>query len=140
MRFSLLLMPIGAIATSALAAPPPENIQIPPQLSDPQLADRLTDTMVALSKTFLNLPVGDVEAALDGRKPTSADKRRTVRTETGMSERELDAKIEASRPAIHAGQKALVAALPALIKGVSDAEKEFERATANLPQPGYPNR
>ena len=83
MRLSLLVMPVVAIAAPALAAPPPENIQIPPQLSDPQLADRLTDTMVALSKTFLNLPVGDVEAALDGRKPTSADKHRTVRTETG---------------------------------------------------------
>jgi len=140
MRLNLLLIPVAALAAPALAAPSPDNLQLPPELSDPRLADRLTDTMLALSKTFLNLPVGDVEAALDGRKPTAADKRHTVRSETGMNERDLTAKIEASRPAMHAGQEALVAALPALMKGVTDAEKEFERATANLPQPGYPNR
>ena len=41
-----------------------------------------------MSKAFLNLPVGEVEAAVEGRPVTSADKRRTVRSETKMSERD----------------------------------------------------
>ena len=140
MRLSLLLTPVIFLAAPALAQPAPADIQLPPEISDPRTADRLTDAMVAMSKTFLNLPVGEVEAALEGRKPSTADKRRTVRSETGMNDWQLVAQIEASRPAIQAGQKALVAALPALMKGVMDAQKEFERATANLPQPGYPKR
>ena len=140
MRFRLIAVPLLLCATPVVAQPVPDDMKIPPELSDPQLADRLTDVMVAMSKVFLNLPVGEVEAAVEGRQPTGADKRRTIRSETGMSERELQSKIEASRPAIHASQRALMAALPAMMKGLKDAERELDRATANLPQPGYPKR
>ena len=85
-------------------------------------------------------PVGEVEAAIEGRQPTAADKRRTVRSETRMSERDLRQQIEASRPAMQAGIKAVAAALPAIVKGMSEAQREIERATANMPRPDYPKR
>jgi hypothetical protein len=145
MRFALIALPLTVLASPALAqqAPPPaapDTFQLPPELMDPKWADRLTDAMVAISKVFLELPVGEVEAAIEGRQPTAADKRRTVRSETKMSERELRQQIEASRPAMHAGMKALTAALPAIMKGMSEAQREMERATANMPSPDYPKR
>jgi hypothetical protein len=96
--------------------------------------------MVAMSKAFLNLPVGEVEAAVEGRQPTASDKRRTLRNETGMSERDVRDQIDAARPAMQAGMKAFAAAIPAMMKGLSDAQREMERATANLPRPDYPKR
>ncbi len=143
MRLALIALPLAAIASPALAqtaAPPPETIQLPPELTDPKWADRLTDAMAAMSKVFLELPVGEVEAAIEGRQPTAADKRRTVRSETKISEREIRQQIEETRPAVKAGMNALAAALPAMMKGMSDAQREFERAMANVPRPDYPRR
>ena len=139
---SLAFVASPALAQTAPAASPPtaDAIVIPPQLSDPRFVDRLTDVMHAMSKAFLNLPVGEVEAAIEGRRPTRADRRRTVRTETGISERELDRQIEGNRVVMQAGMKAMVAALPAMTKGITDAAREIEKATANLPSPTYPNR
>ena len=143
MRLALIALPLTVMASPALAqaAPPPaETIQLPPELTDPKWADRLTDAMAAMSKVFLELPVGEVEAAIEGRQPTAADKRRTVRSETKMSEREIRQQIEETRPAMKAGMKALAAALPAMMKGMSDAQREIERAMANVPRPDYPRR
>jgi hypothetical protein len=145
MRFGLLVLPLSIAASPALAqqAPPPavpDTIQLPPELTDPKWADRLTDAMVAMSKVFLELPIGEVEAAIEGRQPTTADKRRTVRSETKMSEREIRQQIEEARPAMQAGTKALAAALPAIMKGMAEAQREIERATANMPRPDYPRR
>jgi hypothetical protein len=33
-----------------------------------------------------------------------------------------------------------MAAIPAMMRGLKDAQTEFEAATANMPQPGYPKR
>ena len=142
MRFALIALPLAAMASPALAQaapPPPETIQLPPELTDPKWADRLTGGDDA-PKVFLELPIGEVEAAMEGRQPTAADKRRTVRSETKMSEREIRQQIEETRPAMKAGMKALAAALPAMLKGMSDAQREFERAMANVPRPDYPRR
>ena len=145
MRFILLALPLTLLASPAVAqqaAPSTaaDTIQLPPELMDPKWADRLTDAMVAMSKVFLELPVGEVEAAIEGRQPTAADKRRTVRSETRMSEREIRQQIEEARPAMQAGMKALAAAMPAIMKGMSEAQREIERATANMPRPDYPKR
>ena len=144
MRAALIALPIAAFAAPSIAAAAPapqdETVHIQRVLNDPKWADRMTNVMVAMSKAFMNLPVGEVEAAVQGRQPTAADKRRTVRSETGMSEQELREKIAASRPQMEAGMKAMAAALPAIMKGFSDAQRELEKASANLPQPGYPKR
>jgi hypothetical protein len=145
MRAALLILPLAILATPALAKSPsapvgPEAIRLPPELTDPRWADRLTDAMMAMSKVFLELPVGEVEAAVEGRPVSSADKRRTVQSETGLDEQQLRAQIDSSRPQMRAAMKALSAALPAMVKGISDAQQELDRATANMPQPGYPKR
>ena len=143
MRAAFLAVSLVVLASPAMAqtaAPPPETVRLPPELTDMRWADRLSDTMVAMSKAFLNLPVGEVEAAVEGRQPTASDKRRTLRNETGMSERDVRDQIDAARPAMQAGMKAFAAAIPAMMKGLSDAQREMERATANLPRPDYPKR
>ena len=140
MRVALLMIPLAVLATPALAQPPAPTIEIPKELTDPAWADRLTDVLQILSKSMLELPVGEVEAALEGRQPTAADKRKTVRSESRVSERELRQQIEAARPMMQGAMKAMNSALPAMMKGLEEAGREMEKATANLPQPGYPKR
>ena len=143
MRVAHFALPLAALVTPTVAeaAPAPEETaQIQRQLTDPKWADRLTDAMLAMSKALMNMPVGEVEAAVQGRQPTIADKRRTVESETGMSEQQLRRQIEDSRPAMEAGMKAMAAALPAIMKGFSDAQRELEKASANVPRPDYPKR
>lgn len=138
MRLRLLALPLLLCAAPSVAQP--DNVKLPPEISDPRLANRLVDALQALSKAFLSLPAGEVEAALEGRPVTAADRARTIASETGMTERELRRKLDESRPAMQAAQKALVAAIPAMMKGMAEAQKEFEKAAANMPQPGYPKR
>ena len=143
MRPHLIVLSLAAMAAPAAAqqtASPADEIRLPPEMSDPRLADRLVDTLQVLSKAFLSVPTGEVEAALEGRPVTPADRKRTVASETGLTERELNRKLDESRPAMHGAQKALMAAIPAMMRGLKDAQKEFEAATANMPQPGYPKR
>lgn len=144
MLTALPLLLVSTAATSQAVAPAaraePNAIQLPPQLSDPRTADRLVDTMQALSKAFLDLPVGDVQAAVEGRKATPADRRRTVRSETHMSDSELRARIAAARPMLQQSVKALADALPSMIQGLDQAQKALDRAMANMPDPTYPKR
>ena len=140
MRVHLLIVPAVLFAAPATAQPAPPEIQIPKELFDPGMADRLTDVLQVLSKSMLEIPVGEVQAAMEGRQPTAADRRKTIRSETGMDERELNQQIEAARPQMRAAMKAMSAALPAVMKGLREAGRELEKATANMPQPGYPRR
>jgi len=153
MRAFHMIVPLALIASPALAqtkpstAPQrsaPEAIAVPPALTDPAMADQLARMMQALSKAFLNLPVGEIEAAAEGRPATRADRRRTVR-EAGRAEdpnfeRDFQRQIANSKPMIEASMKALAAAMPAMIKGLSEAGRELEKGTANLPSPNYPKR
>ena len=150
MRTSWLVLPLALIAAPALAqapsapAAPPETIAIPPELTDPAMAERLARMMQSMSKAFLDLPVGEIEAAAEGRPVTRADRRRTLR-ELGRKddpnfERNLDQTLANSRVAIQASMKAMAAALPAMMKGRSEAAREFEKATANMPSPTYPKQ
>jgi len=140
MRTTILLASLAALTAPSQAWAADSDFQIPAELTDPAWADRLTNVLQILSKSMLEMPVGEVEAAVEGRPATAADKRRTVRTETGMSERELNQQIESARPAMRGAMKAMAAALPAMMKGLEEAGREMEKATANLPQPGYPKR
>jgi hypothetical protein len=132
----------GIFAAPAIAAqaPQPEEIRIPPELTDPQLIDRLTDMTEALSRVLLELPVGEIEAAAEGRPVTDADRRRTVREVGRISERDIQQQVAAARPKLQAAMQAFASALPAMTKALSEAANEIERATANVPQPGYPRR
>jgi hypothetical protein len=150
MRTSLLVVPLALMASPVLAqakpapAAPPETITVPPELSDPATAEKLGRMMQAMSKAFLDLPVGEIEAAAEGRPATRADRRRTVR-ELGRRddpnfERNFQRDLAQSRVAMQASMKAFVAALPAMMKGLTEAGRELEKATANMPSPTYPKR
>ena len=152
MRACLMVLPLMLAASPALAqaksapapAPVPEANVVPPELTDPATAERLGAMVQALSKAVLNLPVGEIQAAAEGRPVTRADRGRTVRelgrAEDPNFERNLERQLADSDALMRASMKAFTAALPAMIKGLSDAGRELEKATANLPSPNYPKR
>ena len=143
MRLLLIAFPLTLIATPAMAqqsnAP-----QLPRELTDPAMADKLGKMAGALSRALLDLNVGEVQAAVEGRPVTQADRRRTVRDMaaggTPDIERQIERQAATSGAAIQAGAKAMAAALPAIIDAFDRAASDIDRATANLPQPGYPRR
>ena len=138
MRAYLALIPLLMIAAPVAAAQP--EPQLPPQLTDPATAERLANVMQALSKAFLDMPVGQVQAAVEGRPATPADKRRTVRDLDPKLDREMQTQITQSKPMIENGMKAMAEAMPAVMKSLHDAKKSIERAAANMPDPTYPQR
>lgn len=115
-------------------------------LDDPATGQMMTATATAqaLSDALLDLPVGEVEAALNGRMASPADKHVTVRDLARRDDPNFEAnlrrQVAESGPAIRRGMKSLSAALPALIRSFHDAGAAIERATANLPDPSYPRR
>jgi hypothetical protein len=146
MRIRLLALPLAFFAAQAVAqpAPRPEQIQIPSGLTDPAMADKLANMMGALSKAFLNLPVGEVQAAAEGRAPTPAERNLTIRDLGRRNdpnfERNFQQQIAQSGPMIRQSMETLVRTLPAMMKPLSEMAQEMERATANLPRPDYPRR
>lgn len=146
MRYLSFLVPLALIAAPAAAAPPPEaeQIRIPPQLTDPAMAERLGDMVQVLSRAFLDLPIGEVRAAAEGRPATEAERRLTVRDVGRLDdpnfERNLERQVVQSKPMIRESINALAKSLPAMSRGLSEAARELERATANMPQPNYPRR
>ena len=143
MRKSLILLPVLLYATPTLAQPA-DTIQVPRELTDPATADRLAATMQALSKAFLDVRVGELKAAAEGRQATAAERNMTVRDLARRGDpnfdRNFQRQIAQSGPMIHQGMKALSEALPAMMQGLAQAQKALERAAANMPDPNYPKR
>jgi hypothetical protein len=142
MKSLLLFVPALMAASTAVAAPPndAEAGEVTRILNDSRMAEQMTARTKALSKAMLDLPVGEVEAAVQGRPVTAADKRRTVGTATGLTQQQLDAQIAAAEPAIRSGMKAMGAAIPAMMQAVTRMAEQMERAIANMPDPTYPKR
>jgi hypothetical protein len=143
MRNRLIVIPLLALSAPALAQAPAAP-DVPQQLTDPATADRLADAMQAMSQALLDLPVGEIQAAVEGRKPTSAERKLTVgdlgRRDDPDFERNVRRQIAAAKPTIARSMKALNEALPAMLEGLAQAQETLERATANLPDPTYPKR
>ena len=142
MRALLLALPLVLVPVPALAAPAETpQAQIPPELSDPAVADKLTRALGPLTRALMNMPVGELEAALSGREPTAADRSKRLSDQIGPEgQKELEATVAAAGPKMQAMQKALVASLPAIMSALGDVGKQLEQATANLPDPTYPKR
>ena len=151
MRTSLMLVPLLLCSAPAVAqtAPPPRSApdagqQMQRVLNDPAMADRLGNMMQALSKAFLDLPVGEIQAAAEGRKPTAAERRMTVRDmgrrDDPNFDRNFERQIANSKPMIQQSMRATSRALPAMMQGLEQAGKALERAAANMPDPTYPKR
>jgi hypothetical protein len=135
----VLAFPLLMIATPAAAQSRPQPVQdIQRALNDPAMAERMTNVVQSLSNAMLDLPVGEVQAAVEGRTPTVADKRRTIRD----LEPDLDVRREISqaRPMIQQSMKALGEALPGIVQSLQQAQRSLERAAANMPDPTYPKR
>ena len=148
MRKSLILLAALLSARPALAqaepAAQPETIQIPHQLTDPAAAERLTGVMHALSKAVLDIRIGELKAAAEGRQATSVEKQITVRDmarqEDPNFDRTIERQIAQTGPVIRQSMKAMSDALPAMMQGLQQAQKALERAAANMPDPTYPKR
>jgi hypothetical protein len=156
MRSLVALSSLAFLSAPALAQTPPapqsraeraDDIQIPSELTDPAMADTLGKMLGTLTKAMMDVPIGEMQAAMEGRAATAADKSRTIRDMAGRDpnfERKVEQQVAASVPRMQAGMKAMAASMPAMIgaleKAAEGMEREIDRATANLPQPGYPRR
>ena len=142
----LIAVPLLMLAAPAVAQPQAEpkrdKFEIPAELSSPETAKKLGKMAGVLSRTLMDLKVGELEAVVEGREPTAADKRRTVRDMAGSKADAADIERELANagPIIEDGARRLTAMLPVLMRSLEGLGEELERATAILPQPGYPNR
>jgi uncharacterized protein YukE len=141
MRTALLaaaaLISVPAIAS---ARPAPDTAGLPPELTDPATFDKLGQAMEELSKVLLDLKIGGVEAALQGREPSAAERNRTVRELGKIDDQQLARQMAELKPQIEQSMKALQHSLPELNRSLKQAQEAIERATANLPDPTYPKR
>jgi hypothetical protein len=141
MRAALLLASL-ACAAPAVAQPAPNPI--PPELTDPATVARVTDTMQSLSQALLDLRVGNIQAAIEGRQPTPAERNLTVgdiarRSDPNFDQR-LQQNIAAARPRIEQSVRAINQTLPAVTEDLQRARRSLERALSNMPDPNYPRR
>ena len=141
MRASLILLPLTLCAAPALAQAAPAA---PPELTDPATADRLADAMQSLSQALLDMRVGNIQAALEGRRATPSERRMTVRDLARRNdpdfERHLNQQIATARPKVEQGIRAMNQALPEVNEDLQRARQSLERALSNLPDPNYPRR
>ena len=146
MRTSLIVLPILLFASPAHAqttppAPPAVQAQeMQRVLNDPAMVDRMTNVMQALSKAFLDMPVGGIEAAIEGRQPTAAERRRRVRDIEPGIDRDVQAQMAQAKPMVQQSMRALSDSLPAMMSGLKQVQESLERAAANMPDPTYPKR
>jgi hypothetical protein len=141
MRKSLIILPLLLAATPAVAQPVP---QLPLELTDPATAQKLTNTMQALSRALLDVRVGEVRAALEGRPASPAERAMTVRDMARRDdpnfERKLDQQMATVGPKMQQSMRAINQALPAVMQSLAQAQQALERAVANMPDPTYPRR
>ena len=139
MRVSLLIAGL-LLAAPAVAqpAPYPEAPLLPPEIANGEFVDRAVPVLQALSRAFLDLPVGEVQAAIENRPATRADRNRRVRDVAGVDERDLDQSIAQNSQVLKNGVQSVVRSLPVIQRALNQAGEEVARAVNNLPSPAYP--
>ena len=147
---SLMIVPLLLCASPALAQaappapPPPDMIQLPPELTDPATAQRLAGAMQVASQALLNMRVGEMRAALEGREATPQERNLTVRDLARRKEPDFDRKLQRQManigPTVGRSMQVLNRALPEMMRGLADAQQALDRAVANMPDPTYPRR
>jgi hypothetical protein len=141
MRKSLIILPFLLTSGPAFAQAAP---QLPPELTDPATAQRLTNSMQALSGALLNMRVGEVAAALEGRPATPEERNLTVgdlaRRDDPDFDRHFHDQIASVGPTMQRSIQAMNKALPEISRDLKDVRKSLERAIANMPDPNYPKR
>ena len=141
MRKSLLLLPLLLTASPAFAQQAP---QLPRELTDPATAARLAGTVHGLTNALLNLRVGELQAAIEGRPASPEERNLTVgdiaRRDDPDFDRHLQQKMLKAGGQMQRSMQALNRALPQIMGDLKDAQKSLERAAANMPDPTYPRR
>ena len=137
----LVFLPLLLVAAPAAAAPDASGLE--QALRDPATAERIDRSLGALTDALLDLKVGGVKAALEGRKPDASEQALTVRDLERREGRDPEAirrQVREAGPALAKGMNALADAIPAMTRAMGDIEKAIERAAANMPDPTYPRR
>lgn len=137
----ILIVPLLLLSAPAAAAPDMREIER--ALRDPATAERLDRSLEALTDAFLDLKVGGVKAALEGRKASPSEQSLTLRDLERSEGRDPEAirrHIREAGPALAKGLNALAEALPAMSRALGDIETAVARAAANMPDPNYPKR
>ena len=142
---SLLILPLLLCATPAFAQDSPAAAtELPTELIDPAAAMKLARTMQALSTALLNVRVGDMHAALEGREATPEERNLTVgdivRRKDPNFDRDVQREVVTMGPKIQRSMQALNRALPEVMRDIDDAKRSLDRAVSNLPDPNYPRR
>jgi len=142
MRKILIVLPALLIASPAFAQE--AEPQVPPELTDPATVHKLAGTLQILSQAVLNMKVGGLEAALEGRDATPQERNLTVRDLARRKDpdfdRHLQQKVGQAGPKIEQQMLAMQRALPEMMRNLHDVQKSLERAAANIPDPTYPRR
>ena len=88
------------------------------------------------------LDEGTREAIAEGRQATAAERNQTIGDLAGGRDasRDIERQVAAAGPVIQQGIQSLARALPAMLGALDGLTDDFDRAAANLPQPGYPRR
>jgi hypothetical protein len=138
----LILMPLLICASPALAQQPLP--QLPPELTDPATVARVANSAQAVTDALLNVRIGDVRAAVEGRDATPAERRMTIgdmaRRDDPDFDRHLHQDIARGGSRVQQSMRAVNEALPAVMQALADAQRSIDRALANLPDPTYPRR
>lgn len=137
----MLLVPLLLLAAPAAAAPDTSGLE--QALRDPAIAQRLDRSLGALTDALLDLKVGGVKAAMEGRRADPSEQALTVRDLERSEGRDPEAvrrQVREAGPALTKGMNALADAIPAMTRAMGDIEKAIERAAANMPDPNYPKR
>jgi hypothetical protein len=143
MHKSLIILPLLLCASPALAQQAPVPL-LPPELADPATAQRIAGTVQALSDALLNIRVGGIRAALEGRDASPRERDVTVgdlaRRNDPDFDRRLHHRLATVGPKIQQGVTAVNRVLPEVIQDVDDAQRSLERAVNSLPDQTYPRR
>jgi len=136
MRLPLLPMILGFAAPAAAQDVP----QLPPEIASGQVVDQLQPVLRAMAHAFLDLPVGEIQAAVENRPVRAEDRNRRVRDVAGVNERQLDRQIAEGTGTMKAGTQAIARSLPVITRALNQAGDELARTVNNLPSPTYPRR
>lgn len=144
MRKILILFPLLMTATPALAQEAPPSIQLPRELTDPQSAMKLAAKLQAISNALMNVRVGELSAALEGRQATRRERNLTVgdlvHRQDPNFEQHMQQKVATVGPKVLQTMQTVNRTLPQVMHDVNDVQRSIERAVSNLPDPTYPVR
>lgn len=140
----ILCLTSPALAQERVAPPAADAFQLPPELTDPATIQRVAGAMQAASQALLNVRVGEMHAAIEGREPSPRERNETVgdlvRKKDPNFDRDVQHKLATVGPQIGRTVRALNEALPGIERSLAEAQQALDRAVANLPDPTYPRR